>query len=176
MKSTMTLHPTSWARRLQRAVLYFAVAMIIGSILVGFVFENTAVMVGVFQRMGLSAAAAMQAASTFIVWYRLVAVLFCLFYVLGAYFSWQGKTWAFWYVILVFGVFGAGGVTLSPCRTRACKGGDWSSQNSLMAAVFSSGPFSLAPMSAIEHLGHSCARRMLEEQSTNEQADRSQSD
>ena len=46
---------------------------------VGFVFENTAVMAGVFQRMGLSAAAAMQAASTFIVWYRLVAVLFCLF-------------------------------------------------------------------------------------------------
>ena len=122
MKSTMTLHPTSWTRRLQRAVLYFAVAMIIGSILVGFVFENTAVMAGVFQRTELSAAAAMQAASTFIVWYRLVAVLFCLFYVLGAYFSWQGKTWAFWYVILVFGVFGAGGVIFVPLQDTGLQG------------------------------------------------------
>src|SRR6266516_1693956 len=176
MKSTMTLHPTSWTRRLQRAVLYFAVAMIIGSILVGFVFENTAVMAGVFQRMGLSAAAAMQAASTFIVWYRLVAVLFCLFYVLGAYFSWQGKTWAFGTSLSFMECLEQVGSSLSPCRTRACKGGDWSSQNSLMAAVFSSGPFYLAPMSAIKHLGHSCARRILEEESTDEQADRSQSD
>ena len=79
MKSTMTLHPTSWTRRLQHAVLYFAVAMIIGSNLVGFVFENMAVMTGVFQRSGVRAAAATQAASTFLVWYRLVAVLFCLF-------------------------------------------------------------------------------------------------
>ena len=122
MKSTLALHPTSWTRRLQHAVLYFAVAMIIGSILVGFVFENMAVMTGVFQRSGMSAAAATQAASTFLVWYRLVAVLFCLFYVLGAYVSWQGKTWAFWYVILVFGMFGAGGVIFVPLQDTSLQG------------------------------------------------------
>ncbi len=122
MKSTLALHPTSWTRRLQHAVLYFAVAMIIGSILVGFVFENMAVMTGVFQRSGMSAAAATQAASTFLVWYRLVAVLFCLFYVLGAYVSWQGKTWAFWYVILVFGMFGAGGVIFVPLQDTGLQG------------------------------------------------------
>lgn len=122
MKSSMTLYPTSWTRRLQHAVLYFAVAMIIGSLLVGFVFENTTVMTAVFQRKGLSAAAAMQAASTFLVWYRLVAALFCLFYVLGAYVSWRGKTWAFWYVMLVFGVFGAGGVIFVPLQDTGLHG------------------------------------------------------
>lgn len=122
MKSTIILYPTSWTRRLQRAVLYFAGAMIIGSLWVGFGFENTAVMTGVFQRTGLSAAAATQAASTFIVWYRLVAILFCLLYALGAYGSWRRKTWAFWYVILVFGVLGAGGVIFVPMQDTGLHG------------------------------------------------------
>jgi magnesium-transporting ATPase (P-type) len=122
MKRTISLYPTSWTRRLQHAVLYFAVAMIIGSILVGFRFENTTEMTGVFQRTGLSAAAATQAASTFLVWYRLVAVLFCLLYALGAYGSWCGETWAFWYVILVFGVLGAGGVIFVPLQDTSLQG------------------------------------------------------
>lgn len=122
MKSTITLHLTPWTRRLQRAVLYFTVVMIIGSIVVGFGFENAAVMTGVFQRTGLSAAAATQAASTFLVWYRLVAVLFCLLYALGAYGSWRGKTWAFWYVIVVFGVLGAGGVLYVPLQDTGLHG------------------------------------------------------
>ena len=122
MKSIITLHLTPWTRRLQRAVLYFASAMIIGSLWVGFGFENTAVMTGVLQRTGLSPAAATQAASTFLVWYRLVAVLFCLLYALGAYGSWRGKTWAFWYVIVVFGMFGVGGVIFVPLQDTGLHG------------------------------------------------------
>src|SRR5437660_12853934 len=100
MKSSMTLYLTSWTRRLRRPVLYFSVAMTIGSLLVGFVFENTTVMTAAFERTGLSAAAARQVASTFLVWYRFVVVLFCLFYVLGAYVSCHGKTWAFGSVVV----------------------------------------------------------------------------
>lgn len=122
MKRSLTLYPTPWTQRWQRAVLYFAVLMIIGSLWVGFGFENTAVMTGVFQRTGLSPAAATQAASTFLVGYRLVAVLFCLLYALGAYGSWRGKTWAFWYVIVVFGVFGVGGVLYVPLQDTGLHG------------------------------------------------------
>ena len=110
------LRPTLRTRALQIATAWFAAFMIIGTLLVGFIFETKEALTGAFERTGLNAAEAADAAGKFVIGYRAVALLFCAFYALGAYYALKRKTWAFWFVIIVFGLLGGIGTVMVPLR------------------------------------------------------------
>jgi hypothetical protein len=86
---------------------------VIGSILVGFVFENVEVIRGAMERSGMSPAEAAMAAPEFTFWYRVIAILFIISYIVAGYYALKGKTWAFWLAILSFGITGWGVIGLS---------------------------------------------------------------
>lgn len=107
------LRPSEWTRLLQIATAVVAGLDVVGSILVGFVFENVEVIQGAMERSGMSAAEAARAAPEFTFWYRVIAILFIISYLVAGYYALKGKTWAFWLAILSFGITGWGVIGLS---------------------------------------------------------------
>jgi hypothetical protein len=107
------LMPGKWTRPLQVATAAVAALDVVGSILVGFVFENVEVIRGAMERSGMSPAEAASAAPVFTFWYRTVALLFIISYIIAGYYALKGKTWAFWLSLLTFGITGWGVIGLS---------------------------------------------------------------
>lgn len=56
---------------------------------------------------------AAMAAPEFTFWYRVIAILFIISYIVAGYYALKGKTWAFWLAILSFGITGWGVIGLS---------------------------------------------------------------
>jgi hypothetical protein len=65
------------------------------------------------ERSGMSPAEAASAAPVFTFWYRTVALLFIISYIIAGYYALKGKTWAFWLSLLTFGITGWGVIGLS---------------------------------------------------------------